>query len=132
MQWTATATVTLALMGDLGSGKTCFVQGLAQAMNIAEPVTSPTFTLLNEYQGPHRKLFHADWYRLNDAMDVETLGLDDALTVPRAVVAVEWPERDLEWFPEKTIYIRFRLGDVPDERIINQSLDPVILQSDNL
>ncbi len=100
-------------------------------MGIAEPVTSPTFTIVNEYQGRDRKLFHADWYRLNDEMDVETLGLDYALSVPAAIIAVEWPERALEWFPPKTVFIRFGLGHVPTERIISQSLDPATPQSDH-
>ena len=100
-------------------------------MGIAEPVTSPTFTIVNEYQGRDRKLFHADWYRLNDEMDVETLGLDYALSVPAAIIAVEWPERALEWFPPKTVFIRFGLGQTPTERIISQSLDQATPQSDH-
>lgn len=116
--------LVLALMGDLGSGKTCFVQGLARALHVTQPVTSPTFTLVNEYQGRDRKLFHADWYRLGDVTEVETLGLDDALTVPATIIAVEWPERALEWFPEPTIFIRFRMGGDPDERIVSPSRAP--------
>ncbi len=110
----------LALRGDLGSGKTCFVQGLARAMGITQPVTSPTFTLVNEYQGDHRKLFHADWYRLSNAAEVDGLGLDEALAIP-AVIAVEWPERALEWFPPQTITIRFTMGRKPNERIISRT-----------
>ena len=123
-QWMGVDPLVLALMGDLGSGKTCFVQGLARALHVTQPVTSPTFTLVNEYQGRDRKLFHADWYRLRDATDVETLGLDDALTVPFAIIAVEWPERALEWFPESTIFIRFHMGGYPDERIVSPSRAP--------
>ncbi len=113
----------LALRGELGSGKTCFVQGLARAMGVREPVTSPTFTLVNEYQGRHRKLFHADWYRLSNGAEVDDLGLEEALAIP-AVIAIEWPERALEWFPSNAVTIRFAMGQKPNERMITRTPGP--------
>ena len=88
----------LILRGDLGTGKTTLVKGIAQALDAAEPdeVTSPTFTLLHEYDGAQDgrpvKLFHLDVYRLEGERQLETLGLDELLT-PDALVLVEWGEK---------------------------------------
>ena len=88
----------LILRGDLGTGKTTLVKGIAQALDAAEPdeVTSPTFTLLHEYEGKREgvpvKLFHLDVYRLEGERQLETLGLDELLT-PDALVLVEWGEK---------------------------------------
>jgi tRNA threonylcarbamoyladenosine biosynthesis protein TsaE len=88
----------LILRGDLGTGKTTLVKGIAQALDAAEPdeVTSPTFTLLHEYDGSLDrkpvKLFHLDVYRLEGERQLETLGLDELLT-PDALVLVEWGEK---------------------------------------
>jgi len=88
----------LVLRGDLGTGKTTLVKGIAQALDAAEPdeVTSPTFTLLHEYDGALDgkpvKLFHLDVYRIEGERQLETLGLDELLT-PDALVLVEWGEK---------------------------------------
>ena len=88
----------LLLRGDLGTGKTTLVKGIAQALDAAEAdeVTSPTFTLIHEYDGVRNgkpiKLFHLDVYRLEDERQLETLGLDELLT-PDALVLVEWGEK---------------------------------------
>lgn len=81
------------LYGDLGAGKTCFVQGLAQGLEVdpALRVTSPTFVIHAEYPG-HLLLNHLDLYRLDDPTSLEGLGLDDMLSDSGAVMAVEWPE----------------------------------------
>jgi tRNA threonylcarbamoyladenosine biosynthesis protein TsaE len=88
----------LLLRGDLGTGKTTLVKGIAQALDAAEPdeVTSPTFTLLHEYEGSLDgkpvKLYHLDVYRLEGERQLETLGLDELLT-PDALVLVEWGDK---------------------------------------
>ena len=88
----------LILRGDLGTGKTTLVKGIAQALDAAEAdeVTSPTFTLIHEYDGNQNgkpvKLFHLDVYRLEGERQLETLGLDELLT-PDALVLVEWGEK---------------------------------------
>src|ERR1700744_2789720 len=88
----------LLLTGELGTGKTTLVKGIAQALEAAEPdeVTSPTFTLLHEYEGVREdkpvKLYHLDVYRLEGERQLETLGLDDLLTED-ALVLVEWGEK---------------------------------------
>ena len=86
------------LRGELGTGKTTLVKGIAQALDAAEPdeVTSPTFTLIHEYDGTYAgkaiKLFHIDVYRLESERQLETLGLDELLT-PDALVLVEWGDK---------------------------------------
>jgi tRNA threonylcarbamoyladenosine biosynthesis protein TsaE len=88
----------LILRGDLGTGKTTLVKGIAQALDAAEAdeVTSPTFTLIHEYEGTRDgkpvKLFHLDVYRLEGERQLETLGLDELLT-ENALVLVEWGEK---------------------------------------
>ena len=90
--WIRKGTV-IALTGDLGSGKTAFVQGLAKGLDVPDEyyITSPTFTLINEYPG-RCTLFHIDLYRLNDPVDFEDIGLYDILN-GQGVVAVEWADR---------------------------------------
>src|SRR5580704_1030999 len=88
----------LLLRGELGTGKTTLVKGIAQALDAAEPdeVTSPTFTLIHEYDGTYNakpvKLFHLDVYRLEGERQLETLGLDELLK-PDALVLVEWGDK---------------------------------------
>jgi tRNA threonylcarbamoyladenosine biosynthesis protein TsaE len=85
--------IIIALTGDLGSGKTAFVQGLAKGLDVAEKyyITSPTFTLINEYPGRH-PLFHVDLYRIEHLSELEEIGLDEVLQKD-AVIAIEWAEK---------------------------------------
>ena len=89
----AEAGTLIALRGDLGSGKTALVQGLARGLEVPEKcyVTSPSYTLINEYSG-RLPLFHLDLYRLSD-LDFDDIGLYDILDTHSAVVAIEWAER---------------------------------------
>ena len=98
----------LALHGDLGSGKTCFVQGLAAALGIERPVTSPTFTLIHEYRGT-RALVHVDLYRIRDSDDAIMLGLDEYFDT-NAVTAVEWADRAADLFPPQTVHLYFEVA----------------------
>jgi len=88
---------TLALHGDLGVGKTTFVQGLARGFGVAGAVTSPTFNLFHLYHGA-RTLVHLDAYRLDDARQMPGLMLDDFLVSPYCL-AIEWPDRIAAWLP---------------------------------
>ena len=98
---------TLALSGDLGVGKTTFVQGLATAFGIHERVTSPTFTLYNVHRGS-RTLVHLDAYRLESPDQVEDLLLEDFLVAPYCL-AVEWPERISGWLPPETLMLNLSI-----------------------
>ena len=87
----------LLLCGDLGSGKTCLVQGIARGLGIQEPVRSPTFVLVTEHRG-RLDLYHMDLYRLDDIREVEDLGLDEYLE-GEGICAVEWADKALPFFP---------------------------------
>jgi tRNA threonylcarbamoyladenosine biosynthesis protein TsaE len=89
---------TLALHGDLGAGKTTWVQGLAVGFGIAEPVTSPTFNLYHLHRGGTRLLAHLDAYRLTQAGQVDALLIEEFLVSPWCL-AVEWPEHVAAWLP---------------------------------
>jgi tRNA threonylcarbamoyladenosine biosynthesis protein TsaE len=82
----------IELIGDLGSGKTTFVQGLAQGLGIKRKILSPTFLIRRSYLG-QLNLEHLDFYRLNSPNDLAGLDLDDILGAPKTVVVMEWPER---------------------------------------
>ena len=102
----------LALHGDLGVGKTTFVQGLARAFGIREPVTSPTFTIFSVHRGT-RNLVHLDAYRLDRAGQLDALMLEDFL-VPPYCLAVEWPDHVAAWLPPTALHLD--LGIAADER----------------
>ena len=104
--------VTLALHGNLGVGKTTFVQGLARGLGITESVTSPTFNIFTLHRGP-TNLLHLDAYRLETAQQVDDLLLADFMTSPWCL-AVEWPEKIADWLPPGTLHLE--LGIAPDER----------------
>ncbi len=110
--------IVLALSGDLGSGKTVFVQGLARGLDVPTDyyITSPTFTLVNEYPGRLR-LFHIDLYRLDSFGDLEDIGWHDILS-NRAVVAIEWSEKLPEDLASNYMKIDFEIID-DDTRKIN-------------
>jgi tRNA threonylcarbamoyladenosine biosynthesis protein TsaE len=89
------ATSTLLLIGDLGAGKTCLVQGIARALGIDEPITSPTFALAQHYTGRHGALVHLDLYRLEQPAAADELLAQEEENARElgALLAVEWPER---------------------------------------
>ncbi len=86
----------LALVGNLGAGKTVFVKGLAKALGIEDNITSPTFVLMKIYQSQHKKikrLVHVDCYRLEKTEDLTEIGLADYLNDPENIVVIEWADR---------------------------------------
>jgi tRNA threonylcarbamoyladenosine biosynthesis protein TsaE len=107
------ADTTLALHGDLGVGKTTFVQGLARGLGVHDPVTSPTFNIFTLYKGNTRTLVHMDAYRLENDRQIDALMLEDFLVSPW-VLAVEWPERIAAWIPANALHLD--LGMTTDQR----------------
>jgi len=103
---------TLALHGDLGSGKTTWVQGLAIGLGIADPVTSPTFTLYHIHRGKSM-LAHLDAYRLERPEQVDELLLEEFLESPWCL-AVEWPEKVAGWLPADAWHLDLAIA--PDGR----------------
>jgi tRNA threonylcarbamoyladenosine biosynthesis protein TsaE len=101
-----------ALAGDLGSGKTQFVKGLAAGLGHRDEVTSPTFTLIHEYVGGRLPLYHFDFYRLVSDEEALRIGLDDYLGFG-GVLAIEWADKFTSLLPAETRWIQFRI--VTDE-----------------
>ena len=108
----------ITLIGDLGSGKTAFVQGLAKGLDVPEDyyITSPTYTLLNEYPG-RLPLYHYDFYRLEGPADIYSTGFYETLD-SKCVVAVEWAERLLDTLTVDYLKMELIIQD-DDSRIIN-------------
>ena len=88
----------IALHGDLGAGKTCFVQGMSRALGIGIPISSPTYTLIDEYEGEN-PLYHIDLYRLSNSIEVLGIGLEEYLEKD-GLIAIEWAERGEDLLPE--------------------------------
>jgi tRNA threonylcarbamoyladenosine biosynthesis protein TsaE len=98
----------IALSGELGAGKTCLVKGIAHGLGIAQDVTSPTFTLIHEYQGGRLPLYHLDLYRLRHLAEAEAIGVDEYLA-GNGVTVVEWAERIDHILPAHTQRIRLTI-----------------------
>ena len=96
----------IAYRGDLGAGKTAFTRGLAAGLGVEEPVTSPTYTIVNEYESGRMPLFHFDLYRLGSAEELFDIGWEDYLE-RGAILVVEWPERAGSLLPASARHIRF-------------------------
>lgn len=99
----------VALHGDLGAGKTAFVQGFAQSLGITERVTSPTFILIRQYQIPEndKMLYHLDLYRLEQPHEFNELGLKDLLN-SFDIILIEWAEKAVNLLPVNTIHITIK------------------------
>ena len=95
----------ILLVGELGTGKTCFTQGLAWALDVDEYVSSPSFVLMREYYGRHT-LYHIDLYRLTNATEIIDLGIDEYLN-SGGICMVEWADRSMASLPTKYLLIRF-------------------------
>lgn len=102
----------ITLSGDLGAGKTTFTQSLALAFGITQPVTSPTFTLMNQYQGKNLKLYHFDMYRIEDIDEILETGLTEYFGNSDAVCMIEWAENIKPLLPKQFIKIEIeKLGE---------------------
>ena len=108
--------MVICLRGDLGSGKTVFTKGFAQAMEINEEVTSPTFNIIKEYLSGDMPLFHMDVYRLDGQVD--ELGIEEYFT-KKGVTIIEWADMIPDYLPEKRLDIKIRNSeDDENKRII--------------
>ena len=107
----------IAYTGDLGAGKTAFTRGLAQGLGVPGRVTSPTFTIVNEYEGGRLPLFHFDMYRLGSSDELFDIGWEDYLS-RGGVCAVEWSENIADALDPDTIRVDIRQGEHPQQRII--------------
>lgn len=107
----------IALTGELGSGKTIFVQGLAEGLEIKDRIISPTFVLVRQHKISNSKkiLYHIDLYRLEDKFSI--IGLDDLLSNPNAIVVIEWAEKIKNLLPKDTVWISLKAIDTNRRKI---------------
>lgn len=108
------------LHGDLGAGKTTFVQGLAAALGVAEDIQSPTFTIVQEHQSSLGTLFHVDLFRLVDPDELESVGWETLIEPADGISVIEWPERAEFWLPERYLLIAIEYLD-SDRRTVSIS-----------
>lgn len=107
----------IAFTGDLGAGKTAFTRGVAQGLGIVDRVTSPTFTIVNEYEGGRLPLFHFDMYRLGSSDELFEIGWEEYL-VRGGVCAVEWSENVSDALEDGGVLVEIRRGERDNQRIL--------------
>lgn len=100
----------IALSGELGAGKTIFVQGLAEGLGIKEKVTSPTYVYIRQHKIPNsaKIFYHIDLYRLENKSSIDGIGLDDLFRDPNAIVVIEWAEKIKNLLPKDTMWISLK------------------------
>lgn len=106
----------IALIGDLGTGKTTLTKSIAQGLGIKEMITSPTFTIVQEYHDGRLPLYHFDVYRICDAEEMYELGYEEYF-FGQGVCIVEWADLIMDLIPEDSIVIRIEYGSQEEERI---------------
>jgi tRNA threonylcarbamoyladenosine biosynthesis protein TsaE len=112
------APLVITIEGDLGAGKTTLTRAICRGYGVTDDVTSPTFTIVHEYESPRSRVYHLDLYRLRDPRELVTIGWDDILAT-KALVIVEWPDRALSLMPPG--HVPISLSHVPehgDHRIL--------------
>lgn len=118
----------ICLDGDLGAGKTLFVQNLAASLGVQGEVTSPTFNLMNLYEDGRLPLVHFDLYRLEQEYELDEIGFYDYVENPDGLVLIEWAEKFPECLPEDYIALQIQRTDVENERVLVFSLAGSALQ----
>ena len=115
--------MVLGLEGDLGGGKTTFLQGFARGLGIKEKILSPTFIIMHKYKIPNAKyaiknFYHFDCYRIKKAKEVSLLGFKEIISNPKNVVALEWADRIKKIIPRENLWINFQFIDSNKRKII--------------
>jgi tRNA threonylcarbamoyladenosine biosynthesis protein TsaE len=128
--------LAIGLEGELGGGKTTFLQGFAEGLGIKERVLSPTFVIMRKFRipsflgktdsrkSPFRTFYHFDCYRLKDSEEIASLGIGKILSCPENIVAVEWADKIRKILPEKTVWIDFKF--------INSKTRKITIASDQI
>lgn len=114
----------VALVGDLGAGKTAFAQGFAKALGIKRRLPSPTFLIFRNYDlriKGFSRLYHVDTYRLSDAGELDVLDFDKVLADPTNIVLIEWADKVKEILPKDAVWLEFTHGKKEGERSIDYS-----------
>lgn len=122
---TLEAGAVVAFTGDLGAGKTAFTRGLARGLDVPDRVTSPTFTIVNEYEGGRLPLFHFDMYRLGSSEELFDIGWEDYLA-RGGVCAVEWSENVDDALEGDAVRVDIRRGEKDSRRMVTISGAPAL------
>ena len=113
----------IILSGELGSGKTKFTQGVLKYFGLENEISSPTFTIVNEYNTKNTNIYHFDLYRLEQPEDLEEIGFYEYTDVEDEVVLIEWPDRFFAYMPEDYLHLKIERGDSEQKRIITINLE---------
>ncbi len=108
----------IGLEGELGGGKTTFLQGFAKGLGIKERILSPTFVILKRFKMKSRNFYHIDCYRIQKTKEVIDLGFKEIVSNPKNIVVIEWANRIKKIMPKKTIWIKFDFIDEKTRKII--------------
>lgn len=116
--------LVVGLVGDLGAGKTTFIQGFLKTFAVKQRIVSPTFLIFRSYpllrsSGSFRKAYHVDLYRIHKAKELDVLGFRGIMDDPRNIVLIEWAEKGTRSLPKKMFWLTFIHGKSENERIIN-------------
>jgi tRNA threonylcarbamoyladenosine biosynthesis protein TsaE len=112
--------IVLGLSGNLGGGKTTFLQGFAEGLGIKEKILSPTFVILKHFKIPNSKFtdfYHIDCYRINNPEEILDLDWQKIILNPKNIVAVEWPEKIKKFLPKETLFVDFKFIDENTRKI---------------
>jgi len=100
--------IVIGLQGELGGGKTTFVQGFAKGLGIKEKILSPTFVIFKRFPIKERNLYHFDCYRVKNEEDILELGFEEIISNPKNIVVIEWASKIKKIMPKDTIWINFK------------------------
>lgn len=116
----------LALVGELGSGKTTFTKAFGRALGLRRSITSPTFLMLRAYpfSKGRKELVHIDCFRMQSSRELVALGIRDIVRDPRRIVVIEWAERARRVLPKGAVWIRFQFGERASWRYITADTRP--------
>ena len=103
----------IGLEGDLGGGKTTFLQGFARGLGIKKKITSPTFVIMRKFQvsGKFQAFYHIDCYRIEKQEELLTLGFEKIISDPKNIICIEWADKVKKILPEQTLWIKFKFKD---------------------
>lgn len=107
-----------AFRGDLGTGKTTFIQGFLKKLGIKEKITSPTFIIMRTHKLSNKLIYHIDCYRIKKLKDINVLGLEEIFKNPRNIVLIEWANKIKKILPRNSVWIKLEHGRNIRERII--------------
>jgi tRNA threonylcarbamoyladenosine biosynthesis protein TsaE len=113
--------IIIGLKGNLGSGKTTFIQGFSKGLGLKNKITSPTFVIFRHYELKNKSrkhLFHMDAYRIRNISELAPLNFKEMVSAPGAVVMIEWPENISKALPKNILWLEFHYGLKENERII--------------